>query len=217
MENDRHYFEVNKDVHLYTYVWVPLTKVKRCVRLEMLQLLTPGCTALGFHAVIAQDTYYLKIHVQIHQINVGIWYKNPIYYQARATKYVLNHDNPGGFLGPIHVYLLRSFFDARRTFMGIKYVLPSLSMLISASATMGKYCCWVLAQHNLLHNHHNQPLATKEARPDKASPTLPHQQQQRVCISLEKKNFKARISLPRRRNGVMVRAVEAERMDWPRR
>jgi hypothetical protein len=90
------------------------------------QLLTPGCPALGFHAVIAQDTYYLKIHVQIHQINVGIWYKNPIHYQARAIKYVLNHGNPGSFLGPIQVYLLCSFFDARRTFMGIKYILPSL-------------------------------------------------------------------------------------------
>jgi hypothetical protein len=90
------------------------------------QLLTPGCPALGFHVVIAQDTYYLKIHVQIHQINIGIQYKNPIYYQAMATKYVFNHGNPGGFLDPIHVYLLRSFFDARRTFMGIKYVFPSL-------------------------------------------------------------------------------------------
>jgi hypothetical protein len=90
------------------------------------QLLTPGCPALGFHAVIAQDTYYLKIHVQIHQINVGIWYKNPIHYQARAIKYVLNHGNPGSFLGPIHVYLLCSFFNARRTFMGFKNVLPSL-------------------------------------------------------------------------------------------
>ena len=90
------------------------------------QLLTLGYPALGFHAVIAQDTYYLKIHVQIHQINIGIWYKNHIYYQAMATKYVLNHGNPGGFLDPIHVYLLRSFFDARRTFMGIKYVPPSL-------------------------------------------------------------------------------------------
>jgi hypothetical protein len=83
---------------------------------------------------------------------------------------------------------------------------------------MGKYCCWVLAQHNyLLQNHHDQPLATKEARPEKASPTLPHQQRPRVCISLEKKYFKVRILLPRRRNGVMVRAAEAERMDWPRR
>jgi hypothetical protein len=90
------------------------------------QLLTPGCPALGFHTVIAQDTYYLKIHVQIHQINVGIWYKNPIDYKARATKYVLNHGNPGGFLGPIHVYLLRSFFHAGRAFLGIKYILPSL-------------------------------------------------------------------------------------------
>jgi hypothetical protein len=36
MENDRHYFEVYKDVHLYAYIWVPLTKVKRCVRLEIL-------------------------------------------------------------------------------------------------------------------------------------------------------------------------------------
>jgi hypothetical protein len=82
---------------------------------------------------------------------------------------------------------------------------------------MGKYCCWVLAQHNLLHNHHVQSLATKEAHPDKASPTPPHQQQPRVCISIEKKNFKARILLLRRRNGVMVRAAKAERMDWPRR
>jgi hypothetical protein len=82
---------------------------------------------------------------------------------------------------------------------------------------MGKYCCWVLVQHNLLHNHHHQPLATKEACPDKASPTLPHQRQLWVCISLEEKNFKARILLSRRRNGAMVRAAEAEQMDWPRR
>ena len=103
------------------------------------QLLTPGCPALGFHVVIAQDTYYLKIHVQIHQINVGIWYKNPIYYQARATKHAFNHGNPGSLLSPIHVYLLRSFFLARRTFMGIKYVLPNSRTPISASAAMDNY------------------------------------------------------------------------------
>jgi hypothetical protein len=80
---------------------------------------------------------------------------------------------------------------------------------------MGKYFCLVLAQHNLLHNHHDQPLAPKEAHLDKACPTLPHQRQPRVCISIEKKNFKARILLPRRRNGVMVRAAKAEQMDWP--
>jgi hypothetical protein len=65
----------------------------------------------------------------------------------------------------------------------------------------------------LLHNHHHQPLVTKEACPDKASPTLPHQRLPRVCISLEKKNFKARIFSSRRRNGAIVKAAKAEQMD----
>jgi hypothetical protein len=44
-----------------------------------------------------------KNHVQIHQIHVGIRYKHPIHYQARANNYVPNHGNPGGLLSPIHV------------------------------------------------------------------------------------------------------------------
>jgi hypothetical protein len=83
---------------------------------------------------------------------------------------------------------------------------------------MGKYCCWVLAQHNLLHNHHNQPLASTEAHSDKASSTLPLDDDRGYAFPLRRRLiFKARILLPRRRNGTMMRAAKAELIDWPRR
>ncbi len=38
MQNDRHYFEIysNDNDDVYTYIYIPLNKVTRCVRLEML-------------------------------------------------------------------------------------------------------------------------------------------------------------------------------------
>jgi hypothetical protein len=39
----------------------------------------------------------------------------------------------------------------------------------------------------------------------------------RYAFTLRRRFFKARILLPRRRNGVMVRAAKAEQMDWSRR
>jgi hypothetical protein len=119
-------------------------------------------------------TYLLlkKIHVQNQQIHIGIQYKNPIYYQARATKNVLHHGNLGGFLDLMHIYLLRFSFDAGRTIMGIKYILLSPQTLISAFAAMEKNWCWVLAQHNFTHNHLYQSPATKEASSNQA-PSIP--------------------------------------------
>jgi hypothetical protein len=38
VQNDRHYFEVyiNDNDDVYAYIYIPINKVKRCVRLEML-------------------------------------------------------------------------------------------------------------------------------------------------------------------------------------
>jgi hypothetical protein len=102
------------------------------------------------------------VTTQKHKINVGIQYENPIYYQVRATKDVPDHGDPGSLLAPIHVYLLPSPFDAGRTKMEVKYVLPSPQTLTSASAAKGNFWCWVLAQHNTSHNHFHQPPPTKE-------------------------------------------------------
>ncbi len=118
--------------------------------------------------------YYLKIallnyiYIQNHEINVGIWYKKTIYNQARTTKNVLHHGNIGGSLHPIHVYLLRSFIDARRTKMGIKYVLPSPHTSGFATAAIKKNWGWVLAQHNSTHKYIHQPPATEEVGSDQA-------------------------------------------------
>jgi hypothetical protein len=94
-----------------------------------------------------------KLHVQKHKTNIGIWYENPIYYQFRVTKDVPNHGDPGGLLAPIHVYLLRSPFDARRTKMEAKYVLPSPQTLTSVSAAK----CNFLVPGAGTTQHHTQP------------------------------------------------------------
>ncbi len=91
--------------------------------------------------------------MQNHEINVGIWYKNPIYNQTRTTKNVLHHGNIGGSLHPIHVYPLCFFINARRTKMGIEYILPSPHTSDFATAAIGKVWGWVLAQHNSTHNY----------------------------------------------------------------
>jgi hypothetical protein len=67
-----------------------------------------------------------------------------------------------------HKYSLCSFIDARRTKMGIKYVLPSPHTSSFATAAIGKVWDWVLAQHNSTHNYIHQPPATKEAGLDQA-------------------------------------------------
>jgi hypothetical protein len=85
-----------------------------------------------------------------------------------AIQHALHRGNRGGVLDPIYLYLLCSSFDAGGTIMGIKYILPSPKMFISATTAMGKTWCWVLVHQNLLPNHNNTPTCSKKTHPEEA-------------------------------------------------